>query len=146
MQITISAPEAPNGQYFGRIDLKQLNGTRELHLPVAFFRRQGDVTLTQTCAPSTIVRQTGRSDCTVSVHNPTLTPADVSLVSETSTNMRVLDATNAEVHGPTQGEGQRDDRPTAAGRTDDRARNDRGLHPARPLSGSRRSRSATSRR
>ena len=100
MQITISAPEAPNGQYFGRIDLKQLNGTRELHLPVAFFRRQGDVTLTQTCAPSTIVRQTGRSDCTVSVHNPTLTPADVSLVSETSTNMRVLDATNAEVHGP----------------------------------------------
>jgi subtilisin family serine protease len=100
LEITISAPEAPEGQYFGRIDLRQLNGSRELHLPVAFFRRQGDVTLTQTCAPSTIVRQTGRSTCTVSVHNPTLTPADVSLVSETSTNLRVLDATGADVHGP----------------------------------------------
>ena len=100
LQITISAPGAPEGQYFGRIDLKQSNGSRELHLPVAFFRRQGDVTLAQTCTPSSIVLQTGRSDCTVSVHNPTLTPADVSLVSETSTNMRVLDATNAEVHGP----------------------------------------------
>jgi len=99
-QITISAPEAPEGQYFGRIGLEQLNGTRELHLPVAFFRRQGDVTLSQTCAPTTIVRQTGRSDCEVSVHNSTLSPAEVSLVSETSTNMKVLDATNADVHGP----------------------------------------------
>ena len=99
-EITISAPEAPEGQYFGRIDLRQLNGDRELHLPVAFFRRQGDVTLEQTCAPSTIVVQTGRSTCEVSVHNPTLSPADVSLVSTMSQNLRVTGVTGAEQHGP----------------------------------------------
>jgi hypothetical protein len=91
LQITISAPEAPQGQYFGRIDLKQLGGSRELHLPVAFFRRQGDVTLAQTCSPSTIVAQTGRSTCEVSVHNPTLTPAHVDLVSTMSQNLKVAD-------------------------------------------------------
>jgi subtilisin family serine protease len=94
-EITISAPEAPEGQYFGRIDLRQLNGNRELHLPVAFFRRQGDVTLTQTCAPSTIVVETGRSTCEVSVHNTTLSPADVSLVSTTSQNLEVTDVSDA---------------------------------------------------
>ena len=99
-QITISAPGAPEGQYFGRIDLEQTNGSRKLHLPVAFFKRQGDVTLAQTCAPSTIVLQTGTSTCTVSVHNPTLTPAEVSLVSTTSQNLKVTDATGAEQHGP----------------------------------------------
>jgi subtilisin family serine protease len=99
-QITISAPAAPEGQYFGRIDLKQLNGSRELHLPVAFFKRQGDVTLEQTCVPSTIVVETGRSTCEVTVHNPTLSPADVSLVSTTSTNLQVTDVTGAEQHGP----------------------------------------------
>jgi hypothetical protein len=46
------------------------------------------------------VLQTGRSTCTVSAHNPTLTPAVVDFVSETSTNMRVQSATGAEVHGP----------------------------------------------
>ena len=99
-QITISAPEAPGGQYFGRIDLEQTNGNRTLHLPVAFFKRQGDITLAQTCTPNAIVLQTGRSTCEVSVHNPTLTPAEVSLVSTTSQNLKVTDATGAEQHGP----------------------------------------------
>jgi hypothetical protein len=99
-EITISAPGAAEGQYFGRIDLEQLNGDRELHLPVAFFKRQGDVTLAQTCTPSTIVLETGRSTCQVSVHNPTLTAADVSLVSTTSQNLHVTGATGASQTGP----------------------------------------------
>jgi hypothetical protein len=99
-EITISAPAAPDGQYFGRVDLEQLNGPRQLHLPVAFFKRQGDITLEQTCAPSTIVIETGRSTCEVTVHNPTLSPADVSLVSTTSTNLRVTDVTGATQQGP----------------------------------------------
>ena len=73
MQITISAPGAPEGQYFGRIDLKQTNGTRKLHLPVAFFRRQGDVTADADVRAGTIVAADRPLDCTVSVHNPTLT-------------------------------------------------------------------------
>jgi subtilisin family serine protease len=100
LEITISAPAAPEGQYFGEIDLEQLNGLRTLHLPVAFFRRQGDVTLAQTCDPSTIVVSTGRSTCEVTVHNPTLSPAEVSLVSTTSTSLRVTDVTGATQAGP----------------------------------------------
>jgi hypothetical protein len=121
LQITISAPEAPEGQYFGRIDLQQTNGSRQLHLPVAFFKRQGDVTMQQTCAPSTIAAQTGRSTCQVTVSNPTLlSAAEVSLVSDLSTNLRLTDVVGAEAHGNRRVKatatipGRRPDSPTIA--------------------------------
>ena len=44
LRIRISAPSAAVGQYFGRIDLNNQGRGRDLHLPVAFFRTQGDVT------------------------------------------------------------------------------------------------------
>ncbi len=52
--ITISAPEVANGQYFGRITLdpKQKDGN-SVTIPVAFVKKQGIVTLTHECAPTT---------------------------------------------------------------------------------------------
>ncbi|MGH3035633.1 MAG: S8 family serine peptidase [Gaiellaceae bacterium] len=95
LDITISAPSAPEGQYFGRIDLRQLNGARRLHLPVAFFKQQGIVTLAQSCEPSTIRVRVELSTCDVTVQNNSLSPADVSAVSRTSLNLAVTDVTGA---------------------------------------------------
>lgn len=95
LNITISAPGVAQGQYFGRIDLNQSNGSRKLHLPVAFFKRQGIVTLSQSCDPSSIQRNTGRSTCTVTAQNSSQSPAAVSSVSTTSNELNVTGATGA---------------------------------------------------
>ena len=95
LQVTISAPSAAQGQYFGRIDLDQVGGSRDLHLPVAFFKRQGIVSLSQSCDPTTITRDTGLSTCTVTAQNNSLSQADVSSVSTTSANLNVTQATGA---------------------------------------------------
>jgi subtilisin family serine protease len=96
LRITISAPAAPNGQYFGRINLDQVGGARDVHLPVAFFKRQSDVvTLSQTCAPSTIRVITGRSTCTATVQNNSVSAADVRTESTTSLGLQVTQATGA---------------------------------------------------
>ena len=62
--VTITAPNAPNGQYFGYVLLDNHNGTpdRDVRLPVAFFKKQGGVTLVPDCAPTTISRPAGRDD------------------------------------------------------------------------------------
>jgi hypothetical protein len=95
LNITISAPAVAQGQYFGRINLDQLGGPRDLHLPVAFFKRQGIVTLAQSCEPSSIKLLSGRSTCTVTAQNNSLSPADVSAVSTTSLGLNVTEATGA---------------------------------------------------
>jgi subtilisin family serine protease len=93
LEITISAPSAPEGQYFGRIDLDHA-GPRDLHLPVAFFKQQGEVTLSQSCEPSTIAL-TETSTCEVTVQNDSLSPADVDATSITSRHLDVTDVTDA---------------------------------------------------
>jgi Subtilase family/Fibronectin type-III domain/PA domain len=95
LNITISAPSVAQGQYFGRINLDQVGGPRDLHLPVAFFKRQGIVTLAQSCAPTTIRFGSGRSTCSVTVQNNSLSPADVSSVSTTGLNLPVTAVTGA---------------------------------------------------
>jgi hypothetical protein len=95
LRITISAPGVADGQYFGRIDLNQVGGPRALHLPVAFDKRQGDVTLSQNCAPSSISVLTGRSTCSVIVHNNSLSAADVRSDSTTTLGLLVTGATGA---------------------------------------------------
>ena len=72
LTIAITAPDVPDGQYFGQVNLKQIGGSRALHLPVAFFRQEGVVPIDQTCTPSTIARNTGASTCTVTVQNNSL--------------------------------------------------------------------------
>lgn len=95
LHITISAPAVAQGQYFGRINLDQLGGPRDLHLPVAFFKRQGVVTLSQSCSPSSIKLISGRSTCAVTVQNNSLSAAAVSSTSRTSFNLAVTQATGA---------------------------------------------------
>ena len=64
---------APNTQYFGSIKLDpKAAGANDVSIPVAFFTRQGDVTLTQTCTPSSIAVNAS-SACTVTAQN--LSPA-----------------------------------------------------------------------
>jgi subtilisin family serine protease len=94
LNIRISAPAVAEGQYFGRINLNQVGGPRDLHLPVAFFKRQSIVTLSQSCDPSTI-RRNETSTCGVTVQNNSLSPADVSTVSTTSLNLPVTEVTGA---------------------------------------------------
>jgi subtilisin family serine protease len=94
LDIRISAPAVPEGQYFGRINLNQVAGPRDLHLPVAFFKRQGVVTLSQSCDPTTIARNQ-TSTCGVTVQNNALSPAEVSTVSTTSLHLPVTAVTGA---------------------------------------------------
>ena len=65
---------APNSQYFGSIKLDpKAAGANDIYLPVAFFTRQGDVTLTQTCTPGSIAVNAS-STCTVTAQN--FSPSD----------------------------------------------------------------------
>lgn len=77
--ITISAPSVPDGQYFGRITLAPIaSGHNAVTIPVAFYKRQGVVTLTQNCAPAAITTSTS-SHCSATVSNLAATSANVKL-------------------------------------------------------------------
>ncbi|MEU6415039.1 S8 family serine peptidase [Microbispora sp. NPDC046933] len=93
--VVITAPDLPDGQYFGQVNLKQVGGKREQHLPVAFYRQEGAVPVDQTCAPSTIAKNTGESTCTVTVQNNTLEDADVTALSTLNTKLRLNGVTGA---------------------------------------------------
>jgi hypothetical protein len=68
--ITISAPDLPNGQYFGRITLEShARNLSDVTIPVAFKKTQGEVTLAHTCAPASFPRSTGSSHCIVTAQN-----------------------------------------------------------------------------
>ena len=76
--VTISAPTAAEGQYFGRITLTPRKGT-PVTIPVAFVKKQGAVTLTHTCDPTTFAARSGVAHCSATVANFASTAADVSL-------------------------------------------------------------------
>jgi subtilisin family serine protease len=96
LRIRISAPNAAPGQYFGRIDLDRRGGS-DLHLPVAFNRAQGQVSLNQTCDPTTIPLETGRSTCEVTIQNNSLQDTSVVSRSRLTSNLRLT-----AVNGATQ--------------------------------------------
>jgi subtilisin family serine protease len=92
--ITISAPELATGQYFGRITLDpQGNKLNNVTIPVAFNKRQGVVTLTHDCAPTTFPKKTGVAHCTARVANFSQSPANVDLT-VTNLDRGKLDFTN----------------------------------------------------
>ncbi|GAB2574574.1 S8 family serine peptidase [Kribbella endophytica] len=95
LTIAITAPDLPDGQYFGQVNLKQVGGSRALHLPVAFFRQEGVVPVDQTCTPSTIARNTGASTCTVTVQNNSLQSTSVTAASTLSSQLRLNSVTGA---------------------------------------------------
>ncbi|MEU4226714.1 S8 family serine peptidase [Nonomuraea sp. NPDC026600] len=95
LNVIITAPDLPDGQYFGQVDLRQVGGSRALHLPVAFFRQEGIVPVDQTCAPSTIPKNTGESTCTVTVQNNSLASAEVTALSTLDARLRLNSVTGA---------------------------------------------------
>ncbi|MDH2428491.1 S8 family serine peptidase [Sphaerisporangium sp. TRM90804] len=95
LTVVITAPELADGQYFGQVNLKQIGGSRNLHLPVAFFRQEGVVPVDQTCAPSTIAKNTGESTCTVTVENTTLTDTEITALSTLDSKLRLNSVTGA---------------------------------------------------
>ncbi len=92
--ITISAPAVANGQYFARITLFPNKGEHNVTIPVAFVRKQGVVTLTHACAPTSIPTETGVAHCSTSVANLGSTAANVSLSVANDDNGK-LDYSNA---------------------------------------------------
>jgi subtilisin family serine protease len=79
LTITIEGAELAEGQYFGEIRLNTENaGRRDVRLPVAFFKTEGQVTLTHTCDPDSF--PVGEhSDCQVDLSNLSPVEAEVSL-------------------------------------------------------------------
>jgi len=76
--ITISAPTIANGQYFGRITLTAGKGNNDVTIPVAFFKKQGAVTLTQSCTPTTFSTNAA-AQCSATVANFAPVTANVNL-------------------------------------------------------------------
>jgi hypothetical protein len=67
--ITIDAPGVANGQYTGSIRLVPRNGSNAVYMPVAFVKKQGSVSLTNTCSPASFAAFTGVTHCTVGASN-----------------------------------------------------------------------------
>ncbi len=95
LAVRISAPKLAAGQYFGQISLDERRGTRDLHLPVAFFRQQGVVTLDQSCDPTTIGRRAGTSTCAVTVTNNSPQDAVVAARSRLDDGLSLTSVTGA---------------------------------------------------
>ncbi|MGV1009022.1 MAG: S8 family serine peptidase [Dermatophilaceae bacterium] len=95
LDITIRS-NAPEGQYVGAVDLRVDRGP-DLHLPVAFVNRQGNVTLNQTCTPESVtVRQ--QTTCTVTAQNNSSEAAAVTARSTVTDGLRIASATGAQVN------------------------------------------------
>ncbi len=96
LAVTVEAPGVAPGRYFGEIRItEQWNGAPALHLPVAFDRTQGGVSLATTCRPVALrLRDTAR--CTVTAQNQTFGPADVKILTTADRRLRVHGAEGAE--------------------------------------------------
>lgn len=93
--ITISAPTLANGQYFGRITLDpQKKGANSVTIPVAFFKRQGAVTLTHACDTNTVLEKTGHAHCAATLTNGSAIAADATLTVTNLDKGKGLDFTN----------------------------------------------------
>lgn len=86
---------AAEGQYFGSVTLKARSGP-DVRLPVAFYNRQGAVTLTQTCDPTTIAKGETAS-CTVTMQNNAVGPATVRGASWVSNGLKIVGAQGATI-------------------------------------------------
>ena len=87
---------APSGQYFGQINLLSTTGIPPLHLPVAFFNQQGNVTTSQSCTPTSVAKG-AKSTCTVKLQNTSFEDTAVVATSTVTDELKVTDATGAAV-------------------------------------------------
>ena len=86
---------APTGQYFGEIRFGGRN-TPDVHLPVAFFNRQGQVTLSQDCTPASIP-SLGTTTCTVTAANENFGDTTVGVGTTVDNGLRIVGASGAKV-------------------------------------------------
>ncbi|MGZ4280466.1 MAG: S8 family serine peptidase [Gaiellaceae bacterium] len=107
--ITISAPDVANGQYQGRINLVPRKGGNTVTMPVAFVKKQGGVTLTNSCSPTTFPAYTNQNQssthCTVSAANFSRSSANVSLTVQQRERGPGLHYKNVGAPGSVIGEG-----------------------------------------
>jgi subtilase family protein/PA domain-containing protein/fibronectin type III domain protein len=103
--IEISAPDIANGQYFARINLVPKNGNT-VTIPVAFVKKQGTVSLSNTCSPLSIAVSTGVSHCTVTAQNLGTVAASTSLTVSSRENGKPLRYTNIGSPGSVIGKGE----------------------------------------
>jgi Subtilase family/Fibronectin type-III domain/PA domain len=91
-QITISS-SAASGQYFGQIDFRSGSGPA-LHMPVAFYDQQGDVSLTSSCNPATIA-VSATTTCRVTARNSSSGEAAIVARSSVTAGLEITGATGA---------------------------------------------------
>jgi subtilisin family serine protease len=92
IRITIDGSDLDEGQYFGEITLDpERRGATDVVIPVAFYKQQGAVTLTNTCDPTSIPRGTS-TDCRVMAENfaPVAAEVDLEVEAKSARNGRVV--------------------------------------------------------
>ena len=78
IDVRIDGEDLADGQYFGSITLDPASSANEIFIPVAFIKTQGDVTLSNTCDPTSI--GTGEvTGCSVTAVNLSASAANVDL-------------------------------------------------------------------
>ena len=106
LTITIKSSAAADVQRFGQIRITAVTGVgtnrtvTRVHLPVAFIRTQGDVKLTQSCAPTSIA-MSATTLCSITAINKGFTDQEVDLATTTTSKLAVttvLRATKIDSH------------------------------------------------
>ena len=93
LTITIETDAPIGSQQFGSIELRPKTGIRQ-HLPVAFIHTQGDVNLSQDCAPTTIANG-ATTTCVIEATNNSFGETVVDLDTTTPSGLPIQSATGA---------------------------------------------------
>ena len=109
--IKIDATAVPNGQYFGWIKLVPSSGANPVFMPIAFVKKQGTATMTNSCSPTSIPASNGTftaglSHCTVSVSNLGSTTSNVTLGVAQAEKGKALKYKNITLPGSVVGSGE----------------------------------------
>ncbi len=109
--IKIDATAVPNGQYFGWIKLVPRSGANPVFMPIAFVKKQGTATMTNSCSPTSIPASNGTftaglSHCTVSVSNLGSTTSNVTLGVAQAEKGKALKYKNITLPGSVVGSGE----------------------------------------
>jgi subtilisin family serine protease len=96
IKIDAAAIDVADTPHFGRIVLDEIGGKRDLHLPVAFVRSQGSVSLDTGCTPDQVALSSrSESTCTVTAANASTETTTVNLTSKVSGQLRITSVTGA---------------------------------------------------
>ena len=87
--ITVDARNVPVGEVrHAVVTFIEINGC-EVRFPITIVRGEPDISMTQQCDPSTLALR-GTTDCAISITNNTFTPAEVSLVDNLPSQLKLV--------------------------------------------------------